>query len=94
MEVRGPHTWKVVKYATKNIDVRGELFDIPLNYPTRNVGLIPLKYFKNVDATTFVYDLYIGVWGQFSHHDQVPIYFAKHIYVEFVLHMRLDYTRI
>jgi len=81
-----------VKDATKNIDVCGDLFEIPLDYRARHAGSIPLKYFKNIDATPFVYGRFIGAWGQFTHYDQVPIYFAKHIYVEFVLHMRQNYT--
>ena len=28
----------------------------------------------------------------FPHHEQVPLYFAKHIYAEFVLDMHPDYT--
>ena len=28
----------------------------------------------------------------FPHHHQVPLYFAKHIYAEFVLDMHPDYT--
>ena len=28
----------------------------------------------------------------FPHHDQVPLYFEKHIYTKFVLDMHLDYT--
>ena len=31
-------------------------------------------------ATPYVYDKFIGAWGMFSHHDQVPLYFTKHIY--------------
>lgn len=81
-----------MKEATKEIDVHRELFNIPPYYPTRHRGLIPLKYFRNVDATPFVYDRFIGAWGQFPHHDQVSIYFSKHLYANFVLHMRLDYT--
>lgn len=52
-----------MKSATKDIDVRAKLFDIPLDRRARHVGLIPLKYFKNVDATPFVYDQFIGPWG-------------------------------
>ena len=40
----------------------------------------------------YVYDKFIGAWGMFPHHDQVPLYFLKHIYAEFVLDMYLDYT--
>lgn len=43
-------------------------------------------------AAPYVYDRFVGVWGMFLHHDQVPLYFAKHIYAEFVLDMHLDYT--
>lgn len=60
LEVRGPHTWEVVKDAAKNIRIRGELFDIPLECHDRHACPIMLKYFKNVDATPFVYDQFIG----------------------------------
>ena len=62
LEVISLHTWKAVKDTTKNIDICGELFDIPLDYHARHVGLILLKYFKNVDATPFVYDRLVGSW--------------------------------
>ena len=55
-EFRGPHTWEVVKEATKNIYICGELFDIPLECHDKHACPIMLKYFKNVDATPFVYD--------------------------------------
>lgn len=90
-EVRDPDTWEVVKQVTKDINVRGELFDIPLDCPARHRSLIPLKYFRNVDATPFLYDRFIGVWDQLPHHDQVTIYFSKNLYAKFVLHMRSDY---
>lgn len=93
LEVRGPHTWKEVKDVTKNIDICGDSFDIPPECRARHAGLIPLKYFKNVDATPFVYDRFNRAWGHFPHHEHVPIYFAKHIYAEFVIHMRSDYTK-
>lgn len=89
-EVKDPHTWEVVKEATKNIDVCGELFDISFDRPTRYRGLIPVKYFRNVDVALFVYDQFIGAWDQFPHHDLAIIYFSKHIYAKFVLHMRPD----
>ena len=78
--------------STKDIDVRGELFDIPSDRPIKHRGLIPLKYFRNVDATPFVYDRFIGACGGFPHHDQVTIYFSNILYAELVLHMMSDYT--
>lgn len=39
-----------------------------------------------------VYNQFIGDWGLFPHHDQVPIYFPRQLYVEFVLDMRPKYT--
>ena len=40
----------------------------------------------------YVYDRFIGVWGMFPHHDQVLLYFEKHIYAYFFLDMHPDYT--
>ena len=39
-----------------------------------------------------VYDKIIKVGGIFPHHDQVPLYSYKHVYVDFFLHMYFDYT--
>ena len=51
-----------------------------------------LKDFKLEDVVPYVYDRFIGAWGMFPHHDQVPRYFAKHIYAELILEMHPDYT--
>lgn len=94
LEVKGPHTWKVVKDSIKNIDVLVKLFNIPSDYRARHVCSIPLKYFKNVDASLSFYDRLIGAWGQFPHLDQAQFYFENNIYAQFMLHMRLYYTNI
>ena len=71
-------------------DVKGTLFDIP---PDHAIGQpLRLKEFKLEVGVPCVYVRFIGAWGMFPHHDQVPLYFAKHIYVEFVLGMHPDYT--
>ena len=86
----GPDKWHAVKEATRGHDVKGTLFDIP---PDRGAGQpLRLKEFKLEAAAPYVYDRFIGAWGMFPHHHQVPLYFAKHIYAEFVLHMHPDYT--
>ena len=88
--VMGPDKWPAVKEATRGHDVKGTLFDIP---PDRGAGQpLRLKEFKLEAAAPYVYDRFIGAWGMFPHHHQVPLYFAKHIYAEFVLHMHPDYT--
>ena len=76
--------------ATKDIDVRIALFEIPANRV--RPGPLRFKEFRNDDIAPHLYNMFIGSWGMFPHHDQVPLYFSKQIYVEFVLHMRLDYT--
>ena len=58
------------------------------------LGPLRLKEFRNEDTTPHIYEWFIISWGMFPHHDQVPIYFSKQIYVEFVLDMRLDYTNM
>jgi len=68
-EVRGLDSWEVVKEATQDIDVHGDFHDIPPDHPARYRSLIPLEYFRNVNATPFFYDRFIGVWGQFIHHN-------------------------
>ena len=89
-EVMGPDKWPAVRDATKGVDVKGTLFDIP---PGRAGGQpLRLKEFKLEAAAPFVYDRFIGAWGVFPHHHQVPVYFARHLYAEFVLGMRPDYT--
>ena len=72
-------------------DVKGALFDIP---PDHDFGQsLRIKEFKLEVVAPYVYDMFIGVWGMFPHHFEVPLYFAKHIYVDFVLDMHPDYTR-
>ena len=72
----GLDNWATVRDATADHDVKGTLFDIP---PDRSIGqLLRFKEFKLEDAVPYVYDMFIGVRGMFPHHDQVPLYFAKH----------------
>ena len=79
-----------MRYETTDHDVKGALFDITPNRATSQP--LRLKEFKLEAAVPYVYDRFIGAWGMFPHHDHVPLYFAKHIYVDFVLDMHLDYT--
>ena len=76
--------------ATIGHDVKGILFDIPPDYASGQS--FRLKEFKVEAAMPYVYDRFIGARGMFPHHDQVPLYFAKHIYVEFVLGKYPNYT--
>lgn len=89
-DVMGPHKWDDVKVATRGHAVKGTVFDIPLDRPADQP--LRLKKFKREAATPYVYDRFIGAWGMFPHHDQVPLYFEKHIYVDFVLDMHPNYT--
>ena len=84
----GPDKWPVVRDATRGHDVKGTLFDIP---PDRAAGQpLRLREFKLEAAAPFGYDRFIGVWGMFPHHHQVPLYFSKHIYANFFLEMHMD----
>ena len=66
--------------ATVGHDVKGTLFDIP---PDCAAGqLLRLKQFKLEATAPYVDDMFIGVWVMFPHHDQVPLYFEKHIYMQ------------
>ena len=86
----GPDNWAIVRDATTGHDVKGTLFDIRLD---RAAGQpLRLKEFKLEVATPYVYDRFIGAWGMFPHHEQVPLYFEKHIYEDFFLDMHPDYT--
>ena len=89
--VMAPNNWATMRDATVGHDVKGALFDIP---PDCGHGQpLRLKEFKLEFASfPYVYDRFIRAWGIFPHDDQVPLYFAKHIYTEFVLDMHLDYT--
>ena len=88
--VKGPNDWAAVRDAVAGHDVKGALFDIP---PDRASGqLLRLKEFKLEATSPYVYDRFIGAWGMFPYHDQVPLYFAKHIYAYFFLEMHPDYT--
>ena len=74
-QVLGPDRWQAVKVATNDKDVRNTLFDIPPNRGRRQP--LRLKEFKLAEAAATVYDRFIGAWGMFPHHDQVPFYFTK-----------------
>jgi len=89
-QVLGPDSWQAVKAATDDRDVRNTLFDIPPNRGRRQP--LRLKEFKLAEAAAAVYDRFIGAWGMFPHHDQVPLYFARQLYAEFILGMHPDYT--
>ena len=69
-------------------DINGTLFDIPLDCLA--CELLRLREIKLKTATPYDYDIFIGAWGVFSHHDQLPLNIAKHIYVYFVLEMHLN----
>ena len=86
----GPDKWPAVRDATRGHDVKETLVDIP---PDRVAGQpLRLREFKLEAAAPFVYERFIGAWGMFPHHHQVPLYFEKHIYADFVLDMHPDYT--
>ena len=88
--MKGPDNWATERDAKARHDVKGALFDIS---PDRATGQpLRLKESKLEVAAPYVYDMFIGAWGMFPHHDQVQLYFAKHIYAEFVLDMHPDYT--
>ena len=55
-------------------------------------GSIETQIFRHEDSRTHIYDRFIRDWGMFPNQDQVPLYFFKHIYCEFLLHMHMDYT--
>lgn len=86
----GADRWDMVKVAIKGHDVKGFLYDIPPDRPSGQP--LRLREFRLEAAAPYVYYRFIRAWGMFPHHDQVPLYFAKHLYAEFVLGMRLDYT--
>ena len=88
--MKGPNDWAAVRDAIVGHDVKGALFDIPPDCASGKP--LRLKEFKLEAITPYVYDRFIGAWGMFPHDDQVPLYFAKHIYAEFVLDMHPDYT--
>lgn len=69
--------------------MRGTLFDILLDHASGKP--LRLIYFNIEDAMNYIYDKFIGSWGMFPHHDQVPLYFMKKIYAKFVLGMHLSY---
>ena len=74
----GQDNWATVRDATDVHDVKETLFDIS---PDRFVvQSLRLKELKLEAAAPYVYDRFIGAWGMFPHHDQVPLYFSKHIY--------------
>ena len=86
----GPDNQSAVRDETVGHDVKGTLFDIPLDRSTGQP--LRLKEFKLEATMPYVYDRLIRAWGMFPHHDQVPLYFAKHTYAQFVLDMHPDYT--
>ena len=86
----GPDKFPIVRDETTGHDVKGTLFDIPPNHATGQP--LWLKEFKLEATSPYVYNRFIEAWGMFPHHDQVPLYFEKHIYAEFVLDMHPDYT--
>ena len=88
--VKGTNDWATVRDATTGHAVKGALFYIPPDHASGQP--LRLKEFKLEAARPYIYDRFIGAWGMFLHHDQVPLYFAKHIYAEFVLDMHPDYT--
>ena len=81
VDLKGPDDWVIVRDETAGHDVKGALLNIPPDHAPGQP--LRLKEFKLEAAAPYVYDKFIGAWGMFPHHDQVPLYFAKHIYAEF-----------
>ena len=57
----------MVKNATKDIDVRRELFDILVDHVI--LGPLRLKECRNENVSPHVYDRFIGDLAMFPHHD-------------------------
>ena len=65
--MKGPDDWAAVRDATVGHDVKETLFYIP---PNRTPGQpLRLKDFKLEVVVPYVYDMFIGTWGMFPHHD-------------------------
>ena len=65
--LKGPDNWATVRDAIVGHDVKGALFDVPLDRASGQP--LRLKDFKLEAATPYVYDRFIGAWGMFPHHD-------------------------
>ena len=69
--ILGPKNWEDVKYKTKEVDAKVILFDIPLSCAPRQFLRIWGIGFEVV--APYIYDRFIGFWGQFLHLDQVSL---------------------
>ena len=75
--VLGPNKWEDAKSMTNGVDFKTILFGIP---PRRTPRKPPsLRQFRIEVATSHIYDMFIGSYGHFPHHDHVSLYFSKHI---------------
>lgn len=56
--------------------------------------MLKVQYFKHPNIAGHFYDRFLVAYGRFPWNDEVPIYFARLFYAEFVLGMHPDYTSL
>ena len=54
--------------------------------------MLKVQYFKNPKIAHHLYDIFLATYGIFPWNDEVPHYFARFVYADFFLSMKLDYT--
>ena len=56
--------------------------------------MLKLQYFRNPDIAGHLYNIFLAAYGKLSWNDEVPHYFARHVFVEFFLHIHPDYISL
>ena len=56
--------------------------------------MLKVQYFNHPNIARYIYNIFLETYGRFPWNDEVPIYFARLFYAEFVLGMHPDYTSL
>jgi hypothetical protein len=60
--------------------------------PKKN--MLKMQYFKHPNIGGHLYNICFVAYGKFSWNDEVPHYFSRHFYVDFLMDMHPRYTSL
>ena len=89
-EVMGLDKWEAVKNRVSKEEVVF-MFNFKED-PKRK--MLKVQYFKHPDIAGHLYNIFLAAYGKLLWNDEVPHYFERHFFVDFFLHMHLDYTSL
>jgi hypothetical protein len=90
LEVMGPDKWEAIKNRVPKEDVIS-MFNFKEGPKHK---MLKVQYFKHHDFVGHLYNIFLATYEKLPWNDEVQHYFARHLFVEFFLHMHPDYTSL